>query len=61
MSIVIENIDWALLREQKEFCLNHGCDDAMGLAHFLDYVQDKAVEQGYSQSEVFGDLLDDGE
>jgi len=46
MSIVIENIDWVLLREQKEFCLNHGCDDAMGLAHFLDYVQDKAVEQG---------------
>jgi hypothetical protein len=59
MSIIIENIDWALLRKQKEFLLNHGGNDAMGLAHFLDYVQDKAVEQGYPQLEVFGDLLDD--
>jgi len=59
MSITINNIDWEMLRQQKEFLLNHGGDDAMGLAHLLDNIQDNAVEQGYSQLEVFGDLLDD--
>lgn len=58
MSITINNIDFELLRQQKEFCLNHGGDEAMGLAHLLDYIQDKAVEQGYSDDEVFGTELE---
>jgi hypothetical protein len=32
----------------------------MGLAHFLDFIQDDAVaNQGFSKEEVFGDLLED--
>lgn len=58
MSITIENIDWEMLRQQKEFLLNHGCDDAMGLANLLDIIQDSAVAQGYTLEEVFGDLLE---
>ena len=58
MSITIENIDWEMLRQQKEFLLNHGCDDAMGLANLLDIIQDNAVKQGYTVNEVFGDLLE---
>jgi hypothetical protein len=57
--ITLKNIDWVLLREQKEWLLNNGSDEAMGLAHFLDFIQDDAVAtQGFSNEEVFGDLLD---
>ena len=57
--ITLKNIDWVLLREQKEWLLNNGSDEAMGLAHFLDFIQDDAVAtQGFSKEEVFGDLLD---
>lgn len=58
--ITLKNIDWALLREQKEWLLNNGSNEAMGLAHFLDFIQDDAVaNQGFTQEEVFGDLLDE--
>lgn len=56
--VTIDNIDWEMLRQQKEFLLNHGCDDAMGLANLLDIIQDNAVKQGYTVNEVFGDLLE---
>jgi hypothetical protein len=50
------DIDFKLLREQKEFLLNHGGDEAMGLACLLDYIQDCAVEEyGMSIIEVFGE------
>jgi hypothetical protein len=58
ITIRIDNLDWEMLREQKEFCLNHGADVPMGLAHFLDFIQDSAVAQGYTLEEVFGDLLE---
>lgn len=53
--IIIEYIDWEMLRQQKEFCLNHGGDDAMRLAHFLDNLQDNAVKQGHNKLDVFGE------
>ena len=56
--VTIDNIDWEMLRQQKEFLLNHGGDDAMGLANLLDIIQDNAVKQGYTINEVFGDLLE---
>jgi hypothetical protein len=60
MSVTIENIDWALLRQQKQFLLTvcdtvkFGIDDAEGLINLLDNLQDKAVEQGYDKSIVYG-------
>ena len=53
--VTLKNIDWALLRQQKEWLLNNGSDEAMGLAHFLDFIQDDAVaNQGFSDDDVFG-------
>ena len=50
------DIDYKLLREQKEFLLNHGGDEAMGLVCLLDHIQDCAVEEyGISTIEVFGE------
>ena len=60
LSKVISNTNWELLRNQKVFLWNHGSDEAMGLAHYLDAIQDAAVEDGLATKlEVFGDLNDD--
>ena len=54
------NIDWALLREQKEFLLTvltRPLDSKTrdGLIHLLDALQDDAVESGIATpQEVFG-------
>jgi hypothetical protein len=49
-------LDFKLLREQKEFLLNHGGDEAMGLVCLLDHIQDCAVEEyGIPSIEVFGE------
>jgi hypothetical protein len=57
---VISNTNWELLRNQKVFLWNHGSDEAMGLAHYLDAIQDAAVEDGLATKlEVFGELNDD--
>ena len=49
-------IEFKLLREQKEFLLNHGGAEAMGLACLLDHIQDCAVEEyGIPSIEVFGE------
>jgi len=51
------NIDWALLREQKEWLLNFDCDEAEGLIMLLDAIQDKAVDcREATEEEVFGEL-----
>jgi hypothetical protein len=50
----INKIDWELLRQQKEFLLNHGADEAMGIAHLIDAVQDYAVELGIGEENAFG-------
>ena len=60
LSKVISNTNWELLRNQKVFLWNHGSDEAMGLVHFLDAIQDAVVEDGLATKlEVFGDLNDD--
>jgi hypothetical protein len=60
LSKVISTTNWELLRNQKEWLLNNGSDEAMGLVHFLDAIQDAAVEDGLATKlEVFGDLNDD--
>jgi hypothetical protein len=64
MSKIIEiegdRIDWKDLYNQKEFLLNHGGEQAMGLAHFLDYIQDTAVNNGvYTEQAVFNHGDDD--
>ena len=60
LSKVISNTNWELLRNQKVFLWNHGSDEAMGLAHYLDAIQDAAVEDGLATKlEVFGELIDE--
>ena len=59
LSKVISTTNWELLRNQKEWLLNNGSDEAMGLVHFLDAIQDAVVEDGFAtEFEVFGDLND---
>jgi hypothetical protein len=60
LSKVISNTNWELLRNQKEWLLNQGSDEAIGLAHYLDAIQDAAVEDGLATKlEVFGELTDE--
>ena len=60
LSKVISNTNWELLRKQKEWLLNNGSDEAMRLAHYLDAIQDAAVEDGLATKlEVFGELTDE--
>ena len=48
-------IDWAMLREQKQWLLNFNDEQAIGLVYLLDALQDQAVESGEStEIEVFG-------
>lgn len=55
-------IDWALLRQQKEWLVNYTDDDHAeidGLINLLDTLQDLAVESGeFSEETVFGPRLD---
>lgn len=51
------DLDFKMLRKQKEFLLNHGGPDAMGLVGMIDAIQDYAVDNDYlTEKEVFGDL-----
>jgi len=38
-------LDWELLRQQKEWLLQHDCTEAEGLLALIDDIQDQAVEQ----------------
>lgn len=59
LSKVISNTNWELLRNQKEWLWNHGSDEAMGLAHYLDAIQDAVVDDLIAlEIEVFGELND---
>jgi len=53
-------IDFPTLRKQKEelvaIASNGAHQNLMGIVHLLDGIQDQAVEQGYSEEEVFGKL-----
>lgn len=54
---VISKTDWSLLRKQKEWLLNNGSDEAIGLAHFIDVIQDAVVDDLIAlEVEVFGEL-----
>ena len=54
MKIDIGNIDWQLLREQKLHLIKHDCAETNGLLALIDHIQDEAVKEGVSESEVFG-------
>lgn len=55
----IKNIDWELLREQKEWLLNNGSDEAMGIAHLIDAIQDYAADElGIDENIVFNNIND---
>jgi len=52
VTVKLENVDWALLREQKEWLIQamfpHNLPRKMpayGLIHLLDEIQDQAAEQ----------------
>ena len=52
---LMQDINWDLLRTQKEWLWNNGDNEAMGLAHLLDAIQDAVVAEGIvSEEEVFG-------
>jgi hypothetical protein len=60
LSKVISKTNWELLRNQKEWLWNQESDKAIGLVHFLDAIQDAAVEDGIAtELEVFGELTDE--
>ena len=50
------NIDWTLLRAQKEWLLQFDNEQAQGLVNLLDHLQDDAVDSGeFTETEVFGE------
>lgn len=50
-------MDWKLLRQQKEWLLQHDCFEAEGLLALIDYIQDQAVaDQPELEKEVFAEL-----
>ena len=53
MYIAIDNINWKLLREQKQWLLQQEGEHAEGLINLLDYIQDEAVENGVPEEVVF--------
>lgn len=62
----IKNIDWKLLREQKDYCVNEAMNAPdvshiyEGLVGLMDAIQDAAVADHLAtEHEVFGDLVDD--
>jgi len=62
MGEALKNTNWPLLREQKEILFNISLnvsepeEEALdGIVHFLDAIQDAAVEDGFAtEAEVFG-------
>lgn len=58
---ILRNMNWALLREQKEYCVNEAAnapDVAAiydGIISLIDHLQDAAVLDGIAtEDEVFG-------
>jgi hypothetical protein len=63
-SEVVQRIDWALLREQKDYCLNEAANNAevghiyMGIVHLMDCLQDAAAaDNPHLESQIFGEPL----
>ena len=56
---IIQDMDWDLLRRQKQWLLcktAEGSENAAGLLNLLDNLQDQAVRQGVDPLLVFGTL-----
>lgn len=58
---VLRNLNWPLLREQKEYCINEmannkGAEEIYsGIVSLFDHLQDAAVLDGVAtEEEVFG-------
>ncbi len=50
-------MDWELLRQQKEWLLQHDCFEAEGLLALIDELQDQAVAaQPELEEEVFAEV-----
>lgn len=60
MRKLFDKIDWAQLREQKEWLVDQEAytqaGEATGLVHLLDSIQDAAVNEGIPEDIVFGEL-----
>jgi len=66
VKITLNKTDWKLLSDQKQTLLEmlegkaswsaHKSDHLQGLIHFLDHVQDQAVEAGVPEKTVFPNL-----
>ncbi len=61
---VLQHIDWTLLREQKDYCLNEAANNAevghlyMGIVHLMDSLQDAAFADGLgTEQQIFGEDL----
>ena len=54
---IVDNIDWAELRAQKQWLLTQAIETgdvhADGLLNLLDWIQDMAVEAGIDSDQVF--------
>lgn len=60
---IVEQMDWALLREQRNYCVNEAANNAEaapiyeGLVALIEALQDSAYENRFaSYEEVFGDV-----
>ena len=54
LTVVYRDIDWTLLREQKQWLVNQSGHHAAGLLGLLDSIQDTAIRLGVvTESEVF--------
>ena len=62
----LQGVNWPLLREQKEYCINEAnnnseCSEIYdGIVHLIDALQDAVVADGIvSEYEVFGESGDE--
>lgn len=52
---VLAKTDWALLRDQKQWLLTQPTEEAAGLVHWIDAIQDSVVDTGLIPDDtVFG-------
>ena len=59
---VLRHMNWPLLREQKDYCLNEAMNSNEvdhiydGIVHLIDAIQDAAILDGIAtEEEVFGE------
>lgn len=51
-AIIIKGIDWPLLSKQKQWLLQQTGDEADGLIHLLDALEDEALRSSFWEEEV---------